>query len=129
MDAEALLPRLEAHLREQATFGRPEQHPAAERAARDGLFAEAERVERRERVRRDREPRADGREPLRLLDDVHLVTGAADRYGRGETADPASDDEHPQRRWQFGQYQVPRPATRVFSIGVPQRGHGSPARP
>jgi len=22
---------------------------------------------------------------------------------------------------------VPRPAARVFSIGVPQRGHGSPA--
>ena len=33
------------------------------------------------------------------------------------------------RGWQRGQYQVPRPAARIFSIGVPQRGHGSPARP
>src|SRR5439155_25918681 len=31
--------------------------------------------------------------------------------------------------WQRGQYQVPRPAARIFSIGVPQRSHGSPVRP
>ena len=32
-------------------------------------------------------------------------------------------------RWQLGQYQVPRPAARIFSIGVPHRSHGSPSRP
>ena len=31
--------------------------------------------------------------------------------------------------WQNGQYHVPRPATRIFSIGVPQRPHGLPSRP
>jgi glutaredoxin 3 len=31
--------------------------------------------------------------------------------------------------WHEGQYQVPRPATRIRSIGVPQRSQGSPARP
>ena len=34
-----------------------------------------------------------------------------------------------QSRWQLGQYHVPRPATRIFSSGVPQRSHGSPVRP
>ena len=34
-----------------------------------------------------------------------------------------------ERGWQCGQYQVPRPATRVLSIAVPQRLHGSPPRP
>ena len=33
------------------------------------------------------------------------------------------------RGWQPGQYHVPRPPTRIFSIGVPQRSHGSPSRP
>ena len=28
-----------------------------------------------------------------------------------------------------GQYHVPRPAARIFSIGVPQRSQGSPSRP
>ena len=32
-------------------------------------------------------------------------------------------------RWHVGQYHVPRPAARIFSIGVPQRSHGSPSRP
>ena len=47
------------------------------------------------------------------------------------------DGEAPRRRrllgsrrgWQRGQYQVPRPPTRVFAIGARQRGHGSPSRP
>ena len=45
---------------------------------------------------------------------------------------PERQSRPPRRRsrsWQGGQYHVPRPATRVFSIGVPQRSHGSPARP
>ncbi len=33
------------------------------------------------------------------------------------------------QRWQDGQYDVPRPPARIFSIGVPQRSHGSPSRP
>ena len=32
-------------------------------------------------------------------------------------------------RWQWGQWNVPRPPTTVRAIGRPQRGHGSPARP
>ena len=31
--------------------------------------------------------------------------------------------------WHAGQNEVPRPPTTVFAIGVPQRSHGSPARP
>ena len=34
-----------------------------------------------------------------------------------------------ERGWQSGQYQVPRPAARIFSTGVPQRSHGWQARP
>src|SRR5439155_1130739 len=33
------------------------------------------------------------------------------------------------QRWQDGQYHVPRPPARIFSIGVLQRSHGSPSRP
>ena len=32
-------------------------------------------------------------------------------------------------RWHVGQNHVPRPPTRDFAIGVPQRSHGSPPRP
>src|ERR1041385_2203800 len=31
--------------------------------------------------------------------------------------------------WQVGQNQVPRPATRLFAIGVPHRSQGSPPLP
>ena len=49
-----------------------------------------------------------------------------DREGR---LDELLAAESPRRRWQDGQYHVPRPATRILSIGVPQRSHGSPPRP
>ncbi len=37
--------------------------------------------------------------------------------------------EPPQKRWQRGQYAVPRWATTVRRSGVPQATHGSPPRP
>ena len=72
------------------------------------------------------------------LDRGHRVVAEQERPVEIEAYEPVAEDlPHPGdercqlRRyvWHDGQYQVPRPPTRVFSIGVPHRSHGSPARP
>src|SRR5262249_56827244 len=118
-------------LAEDSTVARAYEERARDAAAASNLVADAQTVESGERVRREREAGTDLFERRRLLVELDLVAGAPQRDRRGEPADTPADDErlHLLRRWQLGQYQVPRPAERIFSIGVPQRGHGSPSRP
>ena len=52
-----------------------------------------------------------------------------ERRAREAARSRVGGSRHPQKRWQRGQYVVPRWAMTVRRMIVPQRSHGSPPRP
>ena len=101
-----------------------EQRPPRPRGRE--VAAACERDQQRGRAPRRRTRRAhrrDGAHAARLRS-----TQPGPHLGQSVVGFPAAEPATAQT-WHFGQYQVPRPPARVFSIAWPQRKHGSPSRP
>ena len=80
-------------LAQDLAASRAHENRVGDAAAATDVLARSEPVERRERVRRHRQPGSDLRECGRALEDLDIVTVPAQRSRSGEPADTAPDDE------------------------------------